>query len=322
MSRQISRREAIAVGFLAGAERQPTFRFLQINDVHFMGPNGANGYAEANRRAEWLFEQIRKQNFFPHLDFVVAAGDFIHGESLDGIREELPVAREKLDSLGVPYYTAVGNHEVVQREGDPVYEKPYRDAFGADRLQYSFVHRGIEFVVFNDSGSASRRPKNVYEERVRSLDRMLRANPRLPKLLFCHIPLVPIRQEAVLSKSFGFGSYKVREPEVLELVEARGSNVRAVLSGHLHLTGMVREKGIVHASICGTASYPHDVAVCTVFPGRMEVEVVRLPSNLLAPSTNIHGAGRHGVDFKDAGHPDYTSYLMGAAAERRFTIRL
>ncbi|MCE5308878.1 MAG: metallophosphoesterase, partial [Acidobacteriales bacterium] len=242
--------------------------------------------------------------------------------SLDGLREELPRAREILDSLGVPYYTAVGNHEVVQREGDPVYEKPYRDAFGEGRLQYSFVHRGVEFVVLNDSGSASRRPKGVFDERVRSLDRLLRANPRLPKLLFCHIPLVPIREEAVLAKSFGFGSYKVREPEVLEVVEARGSNVRAVLSGHLHLTGMVREKGIVHASICGTASYPHDVAVYTLFPGRVEIEVVRLPSNLLAPSTNIHGAGRHGVDCIDAGHPDYTSYLMGSAAERRFTIRL
>ncbi|MCE5306164.1 MAG: metallophosphoesterase, partial [Acidobacteriales bacterium] len=127
MGNQLSRREAIAAGFLAGVAPQPAFRFLQINDVHFMGPNTANGYAEANRRAEWLFERIRKQDFFPRLDFAVVAGDFIHGESLDGLREELPRAREILDSLGVPYYTAVGNHEVVQREGDPVYEKPYRD---------------------------------------------------------------------------------------------------------------------------------------------------------------------------------------------------
>ena len=151
---------------------------------------------------------------------------------------------------------------------------------------------------------------------------MLRANPRLPKLLFCHIPLVAIREEAVLAKSFGFASYRVKEPEILELVEGRASHVRAVLSGHLHLTGMVREKGIAHASICGTASYPHDVALYTVFPGRIEVEVVRLPSNLLAPSTNIHGIGRHGIDYTDTAHADYSSYLMGNRAERRFTITL
>jgi hypothetical protein len=52
------------------------------------------------------------------------------------------------------------------------------------------------------------------------------------------------------------------------------------------------------------------------------VEVVRLPSNLMAPATNIHGAGRHGVDYTDASHADYTSYLMGSASERRFTIGL
>lgn len=321
MKSHITRREAILGGGLA-AVSEPVFRFLQINDVHYIGPSGKDGYAEANRRADWLFERIRQQDFFPRLDFVMIAGDLVHGEGLDGLREELPIVREKLDGLGIPYYTAVGNHEVVQREGDPVYEKPYYDAFGAGRLQYSFVQRGVEFIVLNDSGTACRRPKSVYDERFRGLDGMLRANPRLPKLLFCHIPLVAIREEAVLAKSFGFASYKVKEPEILELVETRSSNVRAVLAGHLHLTGVVREKAIVHASICGTASYPHDVAVYTVFPGRVEVEVVRLPSHLLDPSTNIHGSRRHGIDYTDRAHPDYTSYLMGNPAERRFTIGL
>jgi 3',5'-cyclic AMP phosphodiesterase CpdA len=322
MNPHYSRREAIAAALLARAAPVPLFRFLQINDVHYKGSTSQAGYTDANLRADWLFERIRKQDFFPRLDFVIVAGDLVHGEGLDGLREELPMVREKLDGLGIPYYTVVGNHENVQREGDPVYEKPYCDAFGAGRLQYSFVHRGVEFVVLNNSGTACRRPQSVYDERSRGLDRMLRANPRLPKLLFCHVPLISIRGEAVLAKSFGFQSYKMKEPEILELVEARTSNVRAVLSGHLHLTGMVREKGIAHASICGTASYPHDVAVYTVFPGRVDVEVVRLPSSLLTPSTNIHGSRRHGIDYTDSARADYTSYLMGLPAERRFTIGL
>jgi 3',5'-cyclic AMP phosphodiesterase CpdA len=305
---------------LRGAAPEPLCRFLQINDLHYNGRNAKDGYPDASRRVDWLFERIRKQDYFPRLDFLVAVGDMVHGESLDNLREELPAFREKMDGLGIPYYTVPGNHENVQREGDEVFEKPYRDAFGSGRLNYSFIRHGVEFLLLNDSGSATRRPKNVYEERVRNLDRMLGANPRLPKLLCCHIPLVAIREEAVLAKSFGFASYKVREPEVLELVEARRSNVRAVLSGHLHLTGMKRGKGIAHASICGTASYPHDVALYTMFPGRIEVEVVRLPSNLLVPETNIHGRGRHGIDYTDTAHADYTSYLMGTPAERRFTI--
>jgi len=321
MKLQLTRREVILAGCAAMAP-QPLFRFLQINDVHYMGPSGKHGYLDANRRAEWLFERIRKRDFFPPLDFVIGVGDLVHGESLDGLREEMPIVREKLDGLEIPYYTAVGNHEDVQREGDVVFEKPYRGAFGENRLQYSFVHRGVEFIVLNDSGSATRRPQGVFDARLRGLDRLLKANPRLPKLLFCHIPLVAIREEAVLAKSFGFSSYKVKEPEVLELVQAHTSNVRAVLSGHLHLTGMVKERNVVHASICGTASFPHDVAVYTVFSGRVEVKVVRLPSNLLMPATNIHGRGRHSVDYTDRTHSDHTSYLMGNPAERRFTIEL
>ncbi|MEN6537353.1 MAG: metallophosphoesterase, partial [Bryobacteraceae bacterium] len=297
-----SRREIVFGGCLArtafgAAAPEPLFRFLQVNDLHFKGSTVVNSYAGANRRAEWLFERISKQDFFPRLDFVVVVGDLVHGESLEGLREELPVVREKLDALGIPFYTALGNHENVQREGDEVYEQPYRDTFGSDRVQYSFVRHGIEFIVVNNSGSAGNRPKSVFDERLQRLDRMLSANPRLPKLVFCHIPLVAIREEPVLAKSFGFSSYRAKEPELLELVEARASSVRAVLSGHLHLTGMVKEKGVAHASICGTASYPHDVALYSVFPDRIEAEVIRLPSNLLAPETNIHGFRRHGIDY-------------------------
>ena len=66
--------------------------------------------------------------------------------------------------------------------------------------------------------------------------------------------------------------------------------MRAVLSGHLHLTGKIQLNQVHHVSISGTASYPHDVAMYSVFPDRIEAEVIRLPSDLLEPATNIHGA--------------------------------
>lgn len=112
------------------------------------------------------------------------------------------------------------------------------------------------------------------------------------------------------------------EPEILEMVQSKTSRVRAVLSGHLHLTGKVQHGKVHHVSIAGTASYPHDIALYSVFPNRIEAEVIRLPYDLLVPETNIHGARRHKRDFTDTTHTDYSSYLMGTPSERRWTIAL
>ena len=291
----IGRRELLlggaATAAAASSMQAPLFRFLQINDLHYAGPRqGDKGYLRANQRIDWLFDRIRARDFFPALDFVAVVGDFIHGGTIEQIEEEMPVMHAKLEGLGVPYYTAVGNHENIQSEGDAVREGPYRKAFGDGRFTYSFVHKGVEFVVLNNSGSASRRPAEVYTERARRLSTLLSAHPELPKVLCCHIPLTVVREEPQLKTSFGFSSYKTAEPEILETVQGRGSNVRAVLSGHLHLTGAVTVGAVRHVSISGTASYPHDVALYTVYGDRMEAEVVRLPSDLLTPETNIHGA--------------------------------
>lgn len=311
----------MGLSMAAAASGEPVFRFLQINDLHFVGSRQQDrGYAGANQRIDWLFERIRSHEFLPVYDFVVVLGDFVHGGTLESIEEEMPLMHVKLKSLGVPYHTVIGNHENRQSEGDSQYERAYCEAFGKDRDHYSFVHKGVEFVIVNNSGTATRRPPEVYAHRAKRLEEMLRANPRLPKVLCCHIPLVAVREEPVLKTSFGFASYKTMEPEVLEIVQS--SRTRAVLSGHLHLTGKVKVGKVHHVSVSGTASYPHDIALYSVYTDRIEAEIVRLPSDLLTPETNIHGAKRHKRDFTDETHPDYTSYLMGSAAERRWTIDL
>jgi hypothetical protein len=97
-------------------------------------------------------------------------------------------------------------------------------------------------------------------------------------------------------------------------------SVLGVLSGHLHLTGVSHHGPVPQIVFAGTASFPHDIGLFTVSRTAITVEALRLPSNLLVPETNIHGAQRHGVDFTDGEHPSYTSYLMGNSDERAVVI--
>lgn len=314
-----------ATGPFASLEAgDPLFRFLQINDTHYQSVKAKvthPTYNQANGRVHWVIEAIKSGTVFPDVDFVLHLGDMTHQHSVDR-RHELQHFKALLDTLPMPVYPVVGNHDTVQGEGHPEKEAPYREVFG-DRADYAFSHKGVGFVIVDVSGTGE---PDLPPERVRQRDQLLKkhleAYADRPVILATHVPLVPMRELPVLMESFGFASFVVREPGVLELVRTHRSHVAAVLSGHLHLSGVVHDQGVAHVDVAGTASYPHDVALHTVYRDRLETRFVRLPSDLLVPSTNIHGAHRFGRDFTDVNHPDYTSYLMGGPDERTFSVPL
>ncbi|MBS0663329.1 MAG: metallophosphoesterase [Verrucomicrobia bacterium] len=303
---------------------EPRFRFLQLNDTHYQSPQAEvihPTYNQANARVHWVLDAIRGGGVFPPLDFVLHLGDLTHQHTVDR-RRELSAFKALLESLPVPTYTVVGNHDNVQGEGSPEKEAPYREVFG-ERFDYTFEHRGLGFVVADVSGTGNADlPPARVARREQLLRRHLDSFGDRPVIVACHVPLVSVRELPVLAQTFGFDSYMVREPGLMEILRAHRHHVVAVLSGHLHLSGTVWVEGVPHIEVCGTASYPHDVAVHTVYPNCLETRFVRLPSDLLVPSTNIHGAHRFGRDFTDAGHAEYTSYLMGHAAERLVRVPL
>jgi len=303
---------------------EPRLQFLQINDLHyrdFRHELDTSTYHDANTRAGWLLEALRKQGSLPPVDFVLAIGDMVHGESLEALERECPAMAAALNELPVEVFPAMGNHEVKQSEGDPEWELPYRDAYSVND-HYSFEREGIAFIVFNNAGTSNDLPSAVREKRLGNLQRLLTRHRNQPKIIVCHVPLVCIRDEPELKASMGFPSYKCLEPEILEAIEAEADSVLAVLSGHIHITGCVVRKGIHHLIASGPASFPHDIVHFSVFEDRIDVEVIQLPSNLWVPETNIHGAFRHGRDFTDSQHQTPLAYICGNPDERRFTIPL
>ncbi|MFC5409480.1 metallophosphoesterase family protein [Larkinella bovis] len=304
------------------------FRFLQVNDLHVQNESSrylkqriAPAYAGANTRAIWLREALRGGQFFPEVDFVLSVGDMIHGNTLEGVKYDMDFFHRYFYSdFPLPFYPVMGNHENVQNEGDPVFEGSYIQAFGKDKINYSFVHKGLHFIIFNNSGSWVVKDSGILEYRLKSLRQLLDLHPTLPKIVCCHIPLVSVRTKEVLAKSFGFTSFYTKEQEIGDLIRQYNPKVLAVLSGHLHISGMVNTHAIHHVVLSGLASYPHDMALYSVYSDRIDVEFVRVPSDLLQPETNIHGAKRFGFDYTDELHTDYSSYLMGNSQERRFSI--
>jgi len=174
--------------------------------------------------------------------------------------------------------------------------------------------------MLNNSGAPQSNSKAAGRRRHDWFRSVLEDSAGLPKIVCCHIPLVPLREEGVLAKSFGFTSYTAKDERLLSLIDQDATSVLAVLSGHLHLTGVIARNGVYHISISGTASCPCDFATYDVFPDRIRLCVHSLPENLLTPDTDIHGRRRHGVDYTDPGHSTHESYIKGCPSERILDI--
>lgn len=309
-----------------GGAGAPLLRFIQVNDLHVQAPDSPAGvekprnYERANKKARWIIEAINRGAFGPRPDFVIGVGDLIHGGSLGRLVPDLRELREILEPLKCPFYSVVGNHEVVQQERSAEYLRPYMDAFGKDRVEYTFVRGGVCFIVLNNSGAPS---PQAAVERNAWLKGVLEQSRGVPKIILCHIPLVNLRGEEVLAASFGFRSYRDHDPGTLELIEAHASSVIAVLSGHLHLTGMRMRLGVCHFSLSGSASYPSDgAAVFELFPDRLQVVVRQLPADLARSAPTLHGRPRHQRDYTDDAHKTAEQYQCGLATEREFSVPL
>ena len=296
-------------------------RFIQINDLHYRSTvrPGEQGPAGTQRRSEWLVEALRVGGLGSPADFVLGLGDQVDGGSLEEIHADLVSFAPLVRKWTCPFFPVPGNHDIAAHEGNVAWEQPFLSAFGLDASSYSFVRDGLRLVMLNNAGSM-RCDTEVARRRAAWLAGQLTTSEKLPTILCCHVPLVPMREPEVLAASCRFEPWKCGEPEILEAVRAHRDQIVAVLSGHLHLTGVVHDQGVAHICVAGVATFPGDYAVYTHVDGRLDVEIQQIPKSLLDPESNLHGRPRHESEFVDATHTTPLEYVMGRADERRFSI--
>jgi len=308
------------------------FSFVQINDTHLNIP-GNEGYPKVEEKLRSVISSINSEEKFPLPDFVLFPGDIIQGTKLKFLQPECEFAKEILDELNCPYYTVVGNHEVLNTEGNPRFLNAYKRTFGKDRIYHSFIHKGFHFILFNNSnglGSIGDATTNRNEW----LENTLNEYDAYPKIIVCHIPLISYREEENLRMSFGYWTYKLRGVNTWSIIQKHSDRVIAVLNGHVHLTGVIKtnnswlsflfpgDNDIYNISPSGLASYPCHYAYYKVFENKIDVKMLQVDSELVTPSSNIHGKLYHEKNFVDAQHKSHKFYVSGNMDERVFSIPL
>jgi 3',5'-cyclic AMP phosphodiesterase CpdA len=216
----------------ADKENSGNFRFLVINDTHYMSPEcGA-----------WLEGVVRQMKTHEAVEFCLLAGDLVER----GKREDLAAIRDIFQTLPVPTYVVIGNHDYLagrknriaqatqgpslspndqRRDATLSFKRADRSSYEKlfpNRLNYWFRHRGWQFVGLDTSEGALFENTRIQAPTFQWLDDNLRQLDKTqPTAIFTHFPLGP--------------AVRYRPLNADDLLERfKPYNLQAVFCGHFH----------------------------------------------------------------------------------------
>jgi len=212
-------------------------RFQPFFFIHAGDPQmGMAAIADCKKRFIALGEQANRLN----AAFVIAAGDLVH----TGRAEEWQALEDALKTFRVPVKPVRGNHDPAEA---------WSRRFG--QPNYVFAHNGCRFVVLDSNvllRAASDDDKRRAEELLAWADRQFRqaVADRAPHvfLVMHHPPL------GWLIRGLKGDEARPMSQPLGRLMDMAGkAGVRAVLCGHIHMTGEFHVAGTDVYTVGGTA---------------------------------------------------------------------
>ena len=189
------------------------FEFAMLSDLHVHNKRGA--------ATKYLNAADKDINNNVKVKFVIVNGDI----SQFGDIESLEIAKRELDSLNVPYFVNVGNHDIQYDSIDLTMN--VKNVFGYDR--FSFSYGGIKFIGILSSPIKRRDEAYIQEEYMDYLrNEVKNTKNETDVVLVTHYP--------ILEKEM------YQTDEIISLIDNLGIDI--VLSGHYHMNGFLSYRGV------------------------------------------------------------------------------
>lgn len=189
-----------------------SFSFAVFGDVHYT-------LAEHPTMVRFRHDVAEKG-----ISFFCVLGDITH----DGKSEQMQRARAGLDSVGVPYYVTIGNHDLYQADAWP----SYKTVFGPSC--YSVVIAGKVRLIFLDTAEG-----RLGSHQFEWLEQKLAAAGDCLTFIGTHFPLYDDAVPDIGRLASG--------PERAKLQSLlRKHSVWAIASGHIHGWRRTEVEGVQH----------------------------------------------------------------------------
>lgn len=212
-------------------------RFVQVTDAHL-----TVGSEYSMNVLKSAVDDINKQ---PGISFVVFTGDNINNPKEENLREFVSI----VSKLNVPYYVALGNHDVYKSNGlsKVRYYEILRERnllYPQRKPNYKFTKNGFVFLVVDGAKEVIPGSVGYYrEDTLAWLEKELTKNAKKDVIILQHFPVE--YPEGSDNRLRTHRTYKVEEYQALL---SKHHNVLAVISGHFHVNSENMKDGVYHIS--------------------------------------------------------------------------
>lgn len=230
-----------------------TIKFIQVTDSHL-----TTGSEYSQKVLKSAVEDINRQQ---GISFVVFTGDNIGNPKEENLSAFLNIVSE----LNVPYYIALGNHDVYKSNGLSKVRyfeiiKEHNMLFPQRKPNYKFKKNHFVFLVVDGAKEVIPGLIGYYRaDTLKWVNKELTKNKKKNVVIFQHFPVEYPDGSETSVKSHR--TYKVEEyREILE----NHDNVLAVVSGHLHVNAENMKNGVYHISSPSLLTLPHSYKIIDI----------------------------------------------------------
>ncbi len=164
-----------------------------------------------------VFEEAVKQTAKLYPDFVLHVGDMIHGYTYDikAAQKQWKRFKKQISPLKCDFLPTPGNHDLTTKE----IHDAYREVWGANRFNYSYINGNAKIIVLNQFADASNFYKLSAVQKKWLVDELKNTSNNLNIFISMHSP-------EFLKENSGWDEIHK---------ELTKYNVKAVFTGHYHM---------------------------------------------------------------------------------------
>lgn len=235
------------------AESTKNIKFVQVSDAHL---STASEYSQ-----KVLKSAIADINTLQDVSFVVFTGDNINSPSEANLKAFLKIVKK----LKVPYYIAIGDHDVYKANGlskvryyDMIHEHNW--FMFSHQPNYKFKKKGFVFLVVDGAKEIIPGSVGYYREgTLEWVENELTKNEKKDVIILQHFPIeYPDNTDASVK------SHKTYKVEEYKALIDKHHNLLAVLSGHFHTNSENMTNGVYHISSPSLIALPQSYKVIDI----------------------------------------------------------
>ena len=233
-------------------EKPPLKAFFHIGGYKFHWKDTANSFSILENTIRYINSEVRP-------DFLIHTGDISEGGDILSLKQ----AKSLLGKLNCPYYTVMGDHDLGCSYSDFNRDRSncnYAKAFG--KRCSSFDHKGWHVIVLG-----------IYpnQEELDWLRNNLARSKECPTILATHRLVVADKFTCWLGKKYSGCSMIMPKAKEVEDILKNYSNVKMVLSGHIHSNFRWNRDGVSFISTAALAEVPHQFRLFRVYPDKIKI---------------------------------------------------